>query len=108
MSCSALETMKASLARLESEKDAAVKEACRIESAIELVEWDIAKEVWGIFVGCLVRCGKDVYSVSGDRIKYMRRLSEKPWLHGRRKKKDGTFEASARLIYRDWELITDE
>jgi hypothetical protein len=62
-----------------------------------------AEEKWGVSSGTVVTYRGGRFSVIGFD-KYVTGLGDKPWLIGRKFKKDGTLGLAERTLYGDWGL----
>lgn len=76
------------------------------EKRIHSLRWNLIEIAFGVRPGSLVRCGNNVFRIN-DHFQFFSRDigGDKPWLHGFRRKKDGSFENSPRTLYRDWDKI---
>ena len=95
--------MEAGIADLKDKKREALKAVSAIADAIRAKELDLAREKYGVTVGCRVWSDgieHEVVTIDAHWIGV-------PWIGAKRKRKDGTWGNGVRNIYALWTLEPD-
>lgn len=93
------------LTSLEAERKTVMDRLDAITAKIDDEKRRIIKERFGVYIGGSVWSEGKEFQVSIIDLRYVDvRGTQLPWVEGYPRKKDGTFSASRRHIYRTWSL----
>jgi hypothetical protein len=92
---------------LTTQKEQVSNHLAFLNAGLRTIREEQWKRNFGIFPGCLVQVKR------GDRVKKFKvhfishtgAPDSKPWAHGYRLKKDGTYMEKSQYLFGDWELI---
>lgn len=110
MNCFVLEAMKKRVEEANERLLVAWKEADEAKKESHDARWSLITELYGVKPGSIVRCGDDVFSVSGQEEIWG--VSDdgtyRPLLYGFKKKPNGAFMEVAQFLFDEWEMVPNE